>query len=119
MVPTQALNCLKKRNTSPYPARSATSPSVRRVSLVDLMTDFALAVRGLRVSEFDDVDAAASLAMDRLADESARLDGRRLPISLHADTWVGAERRAAIHQRLGVDPLDIEAMLSLVYPDRF
>jgi hypothetical protein len=87
-------------------------------ALTDHMTDFAMAVRGLRESEYTDEDAAASLAMDILAEESARLNGKRLDFALYPELESSRIRREGTRRKLGADPLDIDAMLGLVYPDQ-
>lgn len=86
------------------------------LTVMDHMVDFVLAVRGLRESEFTDEDALASQMMEMGARESALQDGRRLALPLEDDLEADALERKRLQETYGVDPLDIEAMLALVYP---
>ena len=47
-------------------------------AIADHISDFSLAVRGLRASEFDEQDALMSLMMDVGAQESALNQGQRI-----------------------------------------
>ena len=57
--------------------------------------DFALAVRGLRKSEFDEADAMMSLMMELGAGESALNEGRRIKLPLEAELEVERQIREA------------------------
>ena len=82
-------------------------------AITDHMVDFALAVRGLRGSEFDEQDAMMSLMMDVGARESALKDGKRVALPLESESEVDHATRESLKKRYGVDPMDVEAMLSV------
>ena len=83
---------------------------------MDHVVDFVLAVRGLRASEFTDEDALMSDMMELGARESALQEGRRIRLPLEGDLEADAQERARLKAKYGVDPLNIEAMLSISYP---
>ena len=101
------------------PFRLSDSPSKGRPdygpAVIDHVVDFALAVRGLRTSEFDQEDALASLMMDVACRESARQDGRRVALPVSEDTETDAAMRAALRQQIGVDPMDVEGILGVSF----
>ena len=78
--------------------------------------DFALAIRGLKKSVFDEHDAMMSLMMEIGARESVLQEGRRVALPLDGDLEADQRMRAGIRTKLGVDPLDVEGMLSISYP---
>lgn len=80
------------------------------------IVDFALAVRGLAPGEFDEADGLMSLMMELGAEESALQDGRRIDLPLAGELEADRNARESIRSKLGVDPIDVEAMLDLVYP---
>jgi hypothetical protein len=84
--------------------------------LLDHLVDFVLAVRGMRQSEFTDEDALMSQMMEVAAGESVRQDGKKIRLPIEGDTETDDAIRRRIKQKLGVDPLDVEAMLALSYP---
>ncbi len=86
------------------------------VAVMDHVVDFVLAVRGLRASEFTDEDALMSDMMELGARESALQEGRRIRLPLEGDLEADAQERARLKAKYGVDPLNIEAMLSISYP---
>ncbi len=86
------------------------------VSIMNHLVDFALAVRGLRQSEFTDEDALMSEMMEIGARESALNDGKRVRLPVDGELETDALTRAALRQKYGVDPMDVEAMLSISYP---
>jgi hypothetical protein len=86
------------------------------VAVMDHVVDFVLAVRGLRASEFTDEDALMSDMMEIGARESALQEGRRIRLPVQGDLESDALERARQQARFGVDPLDVEAMLSLSFP---
>ena len=86
------------------------------VAVMDHVVDFVLAVRGLRDSEFTDEDALMSDMMEIGARESALQEGKRIPLPLKGDLESDAIEREKQHKQFGVDPLDVEAMLSISYP---
>jgi hypothetical protein len=84
--------------------------------VMDHLVDFALAVGGLAESEFDEEDALMSLMMEIGAMESARSEGRRIPLPLAGETESERLVHARLRDRYGVDPLDVDAMLDLGFP---
>lgn len=84
--------------------------------LMGHMTDFALTIRGLRDSEFDDNDGLVSLMMDIGANESALNEGKRIALPLEGDLEADAIVSESLRNAFGVDPMDIEAMLAISYP---
>ncbi|WP_171651328.1 Gfo/Idh/MocA family protein [Paenibacillus foliorum] len=80
------------------------------------IVDFALAVRGMSAGEFDEQDGLMSLMMEIGAEESALQEGRRVKLPLEGELEADRLARQRIQQKLGVDPLDVEGMLSFVYP---
>jgi predicted dehydrogenase len=86
------------------------------VAVMDHVVDFALAVRGLRASEFTDEDALMSEMMEIGARESALNQGKRVPLPLEGDLEADAVTRDVLKKKYGVDPMDVEAMLSISYP---
>jgi len=86
------------------------------VAVMDHVVDFALAVRGLRPSEFTDEDALMSDMMEIGAHESALQEGRRVRLPVEGDLKSDAIERQKQKQQFGVDPLDVEAMLAVSFP---
>ena len=82
-------------------------------AITDHIVDFALAVRGLRDSEFDEQDAMMSLMMEVGARESALKDGKRISLPLKGESEMDHTIREDLKKQLGVDPMDVEAMLSV------
>lgn len=85
-------------------------------AIMDHVSDFALAVRGLRASEFTDEDALMSQMMEVGAHESALQEGRRIKLPLVGELAADALKRKSLQAKYGVDPLDVEAMLAISYP---
>jgi hypothetical protein len=86
------------------------------VAVMDHIVDFALAVRELRDSEFTDEDALMSDMMEIGANESVLQEGRRIKLPVDGDPESDALERDRQQERFGVDPLDVEAMLSVSFP---
>ena len=86
------------------------------VAIVNHVVDFALAVRGLRASEFTEADALMSEMMEIGAHESALNEGKRVKLPIEGDLEADALIRANLMKKYGVDPLDVGAMLSISYP---
>ncbi len=86
------------------------------VPVAEHITDFALAVLGLRKSEFDEQDALANMMMEIGARESALHEGRRIALPLAADLEADSLERAKQKNLYGVDPMDVEGMLAISYP---
>lgn len=86
------------------------------VAVMDHIVDFTLAVRGLRASEFTDEDALMSDMMEIGARESALQEGRRIKLPVEGDLESDTIERERQKEQFGVDPLDVEAMLSVSFP---
>jgi hypothetical protein len=86
------------------------------VAVMDHVADFVLAVRGLRASEFTGEDALMSDMMEIGARESALQEGRRIRLPVEGELESDALQRARQRKQFGVDPLDVEAMLSVSFP---
>jgi len=86
------------------------------VAVMEHVVDFALAVRGLRDSEFTAEDALMSEMMEIGAHESNLQEGRRIKLPIEGDLESDARTREAQKKQFGVDPLDVEAMLSVSFP---
>jgi hypothetical protein len=84
-----------------------------RSAVADHLVDFALAVKGLRQSEFTDQDAMMSTMMLAAARESALRDGTRVALPLEGELQSDALERDRQRDRCGVDPMDVDAMLEL------
>jgi len=80
------------------------------------IVDFALAVRGLQPSEFDDGDAMMSMMMEAAVRESSSHEGQRLKMPLAGELESDARERERLTQKYKVDPMDVEAMLTISYP---
>jgi hypothetical protein len=86
------------------------------LAVMEHIIDFALAVKGLRDSEFTAEDALMSEMMEVGAHESALQEGRRIKLPLEGDLEADALTREQQRKQFGVDPLDVEAMLSVSFP---
>jgi hypothetical protein len=86
------------------------------VAVMEHVVDFALAVRGLRASEFTDEDALMSDMMEIGAHESVLQEGRRIRLPIAGDLEADAREREKQKKQFGCDPLDVEAMLSVSFP---
>jgi len=86
------------------------------VAVMEHVVDFVLAVKGLRKSEFTGEDALMSEMMEIGAHESNLQEGRRIKLPLEGDLESDARTREAQKKQFGVDPLDVEAMLSVSFP---
>ncbi len=76
---------------------------------------FALEVRGMQKNEFTDEDALMSQMMEVGAHESALHRGMRVELPLKGPLEADALIRETLRQRHGVDPMDVEAMLTISY----
>jgi hypothetical protein len=85
-------------------------------AILDHLVDFALAVRGLRKSEFDERDALMSLMTEVGARQSALEGGRRVSLPLEGPIEADALEQKRQQQLYGVDPMDVEGMLSISFP---
>ena len=86
------------------------------VAVMDHIVDFVLAVRGLRNSEFTDEDALMSTMMEIGAHESALQESRRIQLPVEGELEADALERERQRKQFGVDPLDVDAMLSVSFP---
>jgi hypothetical protein len=86
------------------------------LAVMDHIVDFALAVKGLRDSEFTAEDALMSEMMEIGAHESNLQEGRRIKLPIVGDLESDAREREKQRKQFGVDPLDVEAMLSVSFP---
>ncbi len=80
------------------------------------LVDFAETVRGVRASEYTDEDALMAMMMEVATRESALNSGVRLELPLEGDLESEALLRAEQRREYGVDPLDVEGMMSIEYP---
>jgi len=90
--------------------------TLKRLAVTNVLVDFALAVRGLRESEFDEEDALMSMMMEIGAIESELNEGKRIPLKRDRDFEADAVIREDLKKQFGVDPLDVEGMLAVSYP---
>lgn len=86
------------------------------VAVMEHVVDFVLAVKGLRESEFTAEDALMSDMMELGARESVLQEGRRIRLPLEGDLEADALERERQKREFGVDPLDVEGMLSVSFP---
>jgi predicted dehydrogenase len=80
------------------------------------VVDFCRAVREGTPSEYSDKDALMAMMMEVAARESALRDGERIHLPVGGELEVERQTRAEMTEQYGVDPLDIEGMLSISYP---
>ncbi len=86
------------------------------VAVMDHLVDFALAVKGLRDSEFTAEDALMSDMMEIGAYESVLQEGRRIKLPIAGDLESDAIEREKQRKQFGCDPLDVNAMLAVSFP---
>lgn len=99
-----------------YPDRDWFHAPCYAGTLMDILTDFALAVCGLRESEYLPEHALWAMMMEVAARESALREGCRIKLPLDGDVESDALVRAEQQKRFGCDPLDVEAMLAVSLP---
>ena len=99
-----------------YPDRDEYQHAYYAGAMMDLSVDFALAVRGLRESEYLPEHALGAMMMEVAARESALQDGRRIPLPLKGESQADALIEQRLRREYGVDPNDVEAMLGISYP---
>jgi hypothetical protein len=83
---------------------------------MDHIVDFARAIRGVAESEYTDEDAVAAMMMEVGARESVLRDGAKVALPLTEDLAAEQVVREQLRQKLGVDPLDIEAVMNISFP---
>ncbi|MBQ7063401.1 MAG: Gfo/Idh/MocA family oxidoreductase [Firmicutes bacterium] len=86
------------------------------VAVAGHVIDFALQIRGLRDSEFNEQDALMSLMMEVAARESILNQGKRIALPLEGDIEADHVILKNMEARLGFDPLDVEAVLGYKAP---
>ena len=79
------------------------------------IADLALAVRGVQQSEFDDEDALMSLMMNMACDLSAQNEGQRIALPLSDEAAADAPEHQSLAKQYGIDPMDVEGMMSVNY----
>jgi len=82
------------------------------VSIVGELVDFALAVRGLATSEFDDQAACDTVMIEAAARESLNRRGARVALPLEANVPTDSTVDAQLRGLLGTDPHDVEAVVA-------
>jgi hypothetical protein len=82
------------------------------VAVAGHIIDFALQVRGVQDSEFDEQGAPMSLMMEVAARESVLQNGARINLPLEGELESDRLMTGGIKKRYGVDPLDLEAMMA-------
>lgn len=85
------------------------------IAVAGHMIDFALQIRGLADSEFTEEDAYMSMMMEMCARESAMQGGRRIPMPYDGELEIDTLILKKMKESYGVDPLDVEAMMSYVH----
>jgi predicted dehydrogenase len=85
-------------------------------AVMDHIVDFARAIRGVAESEYTDEDAVAAMMMEVGARESVLRDGAKVALPLTEDLAAEQVVREQLRQKLGVDPLDIEAVMNISFP---
>ena len=104
---------------NPFPAVVPVGSQLRTwygIPVAEHVVDFALAVRGLRQSEFSPQDAMMSLMMEIGVHESALHDSKRITLPLEGEPEADRLARESLRKQLGADPMDVEAMLAISYP---
>lgn len=85
-------------------------------AVMDHIVDFARAVRGVAPSEYTDEAAVTAMMMEVGARESVLRDGARVTLPLAEDLESEQLVREQLRAKLGVDPLDIEAVMEISFP---
>jgi hypothetical protein len=84
-------------------------------SVMEVIADFALAVRGVRDSELTDEDALMSVMMEMATQESALNNGKRLNLPLENELEADHLEAQRLKKLYGVDPFDVDAMIAVQY----
>ena len=85
-------------------------------AVMDHIVDFAETIRCVKKSEYTDQDALMAMMMEVATRESAMKNGERLSLPLKGELESDVLMRTKQRQEYGVDPLDIEGMLSIKFP---
>jgi hypothetical protein len=99
-----------------YPDMDWIFPPLYAGAQMDILTDFALAVRGLRPSEYLPEHALWAMMMEVAARESVLQEGRRIRLPLEGVPESDVLNEQRIRKTYGVEPTDIEGMLAVSYP---
>ena len=105
---------------NPYrPANSSAMHATRDYYGAVVMThivDFVQAICGESESEYTAQDAMMAMMMEAAVRESAMRNGERLALPLTGELESEQAALAALREKHGVDPLDVEAMLGVKVP---
>jgi predicted dehydrogenase len=103
---------------NPYPAEhnQYTTRPFYSAAVMDHLVDFARAVREGATSAYTLADAVMAMEMEVATRESALRSGARLELPLAGDLESEEQSRTELRAKHRVDPLDIEAMLAISYP---
>ena len=113
--PTGTVYGVADVNPYPYASSTETVADWYLAAVMGHVVDFALAVRGIAKSEFSPEDALMALTIETAARESVINDGARIRMPL-GDTEAERQRLQSEKQNIGVDPMDVEAVLALSFP---
>jgi len=101
-----------------WPDRDETYGPASGAAAMDILIDFALAIRGLRASEYLPEHALWAMMMEVAARESVLQEGRRIRLPLEGVPESDVLNEQRIRKTYGVGPTDIEGMLAVSYPKR-
>lgn len=107
------------KNPFPHPGLAGITHASRdyyTTAIMDHIVDFAQAVRGVKASEYTDEDALMAMMMEVGCRESALQNGAKLALPLGGELTSEQQLRAALQEKNGVDPMDIEGMLERAIP---
>ena len=85
------------------------------IAVAGHMIDFALQIRGLADSEFNEQDAYMSQMIDMCCRESALHEGKRIALPCGDDLEIDHIIMDRMREEYGRDPLDVEAMMSYIH----
>ena len=85
------------------------------IAVAGHMIDFALQIRGLADSEFDDEDAYMSMMIEMCARESALHDGQHIQLPYEGELEIDSLIMKKMREEYGRDPLDVEAMMAYIH----
>ncbi len=84
-------------------------------SVMEVIADFALAIRGVRESELTDEDALMSVMMEMATRESVLNDGKRFQLPLEGDIEADHVEEQRIRRIYNIDPFDVDAMIDIIH----
>ena len=76
------------------------------------LVDFALNIRGVKESEFNEQDALMSMMIEVAARESVLQNGAQISLPLDGSLESDELAMKALREKLGVDPMDVEAIMA-------